>query len=230
MPIVKLMENSDFNSESLGSVEIMEELEMKKKRLFLRGAVLLFALFFYTPTGILFFRGVAEALFLPGFAIAIMVTFVGLYFLAKSSLWKAYIYGIKILQRLSPPEPTITEAYAVVRIENTFAFILRRGPDGIYFVSFLRPEVTPASKIHVPANFWKWSSALHIEGLRVHDKHGTFSVPTPEGEIVSGEGILLLIPIRGTSYVLHYPNFSRDRLLAVAKYASLLTSTHASVD
>ena len=97
-------------------------------------------------------------------------------------------------------------------------------------MSFLGSGSVPASKIDVPKVFWKWSPAVHIEGLRVHDKRGTFSVPTPEGEIRSGEGTLLLVPIRGGSYMVHVPAFSRDQLLAVVEYASHLTSQGDSSD
>ena len=224
------MEDSDFTTDSLGNDAKIEELSAKMNKYMVRGSVLLFSLFFYILLGVFLLRGPAEVLFLPGFVIAMMLTFVGLYFLAIGDLRRAYLHGITILRRLSPPDPTITERYAVIDIDNTYIFMLRKNPDGLFFVSFSDSEIDLTSKIHVPQVFWKWSSSLHIEGLRVHDRHGKFSVPTPEGEIRSGEGILLVVPIRGESYMLHVPAFSRKQLLAVVEYASLITSHGKSLE
>jgi hypothetical protein len=224
------MDDSGVTTDSSNTDTVLDEINATMSRYRLLGSVLLFSLFFYILLGVFLLRGPAEVLFLPGFVIASMLTFVGLFFLALADLRRAYLRDIKVLQRLSPPNPTITERYAVIELDNTYIFTLRKNPDGLFFVSFSNSEISLTSKIHVPQTFWKWSSALHIEGLRVHDRHGTFSVPTPEGEIRSGEGILLLIPLRGTSYVLHVPEFSRKQLLAVVEYASLITSHKDSLE
>ena len=218
------METSDFTANSLDDVLSFEELAAKASRYRFRGNALFFSLLLYVPMGLLLFRNTAEFLFLPGLFIAMLPTLVGLYFFGKGTLLAPYVRAIMILQRLSPPSPVITQKYAVTKLDDTFVFVLRAAVSGLYFVSFQSSESVPASKIDVPKSFWKWSSALHIEGLRVHDQRGTFSVPTPEGEIRSGEGILLVVPIRGGSYMVHVPAFSRDQLLAVVEYASHPTS------
>jgi hypothetical protein len=218
------MENSAFTADSLDDGLSLEELATKVSRYRFCGSALFLSLIIYVPLGILLFRTIAEFLFLPGLFIAVFLTFVGLYFLAKASFLAPYVRGIIILQRLSPPSPVITQKYAVTRLDNTLVFVLRKTSAGLFFVSFLSSDTVPASKIDVPKVFWKWSTAVHIEGLRVHDKRGMFSVPTPEGEIRSGEGILLLVPIRGGAYMVHVPAFSRTQLLAVVEYASHLTS------
>lgn len=223
--IVRLMESSEFGDLSLDSVDSMREYDRKTSRAQIRGAIMLFTPVLFLPIDIFFIpREIAEVIFFPGLIASFMVTFVGMYFLSLRSGWNAYIYGIKVLQRVSPPEPTITLEYAVIKREDTFIFILRKAPYGLYFVSFKHAEPSNSVEIDVPLNFWKWSSTLHISGLRVHDSHGTFSIPTPEGKIFSGEGILLAVPIRGSAYFLHVPDFSKDPLLAVADYAALLTS------
>jgi hypothetical protein len=224
------MDDSDFTDDSSDTDTVLDEINATMSRYRLLGSVLLFSLFFYILLGVFLLRGPAEVLFLPGFVIASILTFVGLCFLARADLRRSYLYGIKILQRLSPPNPTITERCAVMELDNTYVFILRKNPDGLFFVSFSNSETTLMSKIDVPQTFWKWSSALHIEGLRVHDRHGKFSFPTPEGEIRSGEGILLLIPLQGSSYMLHVPEFSRKQLHAVVEYASLITSHKDSLE
>lgn len=224
------MENSEFTANSLDDDLSLAELSARVSRYRFRGGALFVSVLLYVPIGILLFRTIAEFLFLPGFFIAMFLTFVGLYFLAKASLLAPYVRGIMILQRLSPPSPVITEKYAVTRLDDTFVFVLRGAVGGLYFVSFQSTEPVPASKIDVPRAFLKWSSALHIEGLRVHDRRGTFSIPTPDGEIRSGEGVLLLVPIRGGSYMVHVPAFSRNQLLAVVDYASHQTSQGGSSD
>lgn len=224
------MENSDFTANSLDDGLSLEELAAKVSKYRFRGSVLFLSVLFYIPIGILLFRTTAEFLFLPGLFIAMLLTFVGLYFLGNASFLAPYVRGIIILQRLSPPSPVITQKYAVTRLDNTLVFVLRKTSGGLFFVSFLSSNTAPASKIDVPKVFWKWSTAVHIEGLRVHDKRGTFSVPTPEGEIRSGEGILLLVPIRGSAYMVHVPAFSKIQLLAVVDYTSHLPSQGGSSD
>jgi uncharacterized membrane protein (DUF485 family) len=224
------MENSDFNSEPLDSPAVMEELDRKRLRLLYRATILVFAPLSYFPLVILLFPEIEETMFLAGLVIAVMIIFTGFVLFAIGSTWSAYIRGIRILQRISPPHPVVTEAYAVARIENTFAFILRSAPYALYFVCFSRSESIPASKINVPKNFWRWDSVLHVGGLRVHNLSGMFSVPTPEQEFLSGEGTLLALPIRGSSYMLYVPEFSRDQLLAAADYASRLTSGEYDID
>jgi hypothetical protein len=222
--IVGLMENSEFGDLSLDSVDSMREYDRKTSRAQIRGAVLLFTPITFFIVDVLFIpREIAEVILFPGLIASFMVSFVGMYFLSLRSGWNAYIYGIKVLQRVSPPEPIVTLEYAVIKREDAFIFILRKAPYGLYFVSFKQSEPSISTEIDVPGIFWKWSSTIHISGLRVHDRHGRFSIPTPEGKILSGEGILLAVPIRGSAYFLHVPDFSKDRLLAVADYAALLT-------
>ena len=219
------MENSEFGDLSLDSVDSMREYDRKTSRARIRGAILLFTPVLFLPIDVLFIpREIAEVILFPGLIASFMVSFVGMYFLSLRSGWNAYIYGIKVLQRVSPPEPTVTLEYAVIKREDTFIFILRKAPYGLYFVSFRQSEPSNSTEINVPTMFWKWSSTLHIAGLRVHDSHGRFSIPTPERKMLSGEGILLAVPIRGSAYFLHVPDFSKDPLLAVADYAALLTS------
>jgi hypothetical membrane protein len=224
------MENSDFDTTPLDATEIIEEMNRKMKKLRNRGMVLLIAplLCFLALIGL--FPGAGDTLFIFGLCAAMVLTFVGIVFLGLSALPRDYIWGVNILGRISPPIPTITEDYAVLKIENTIAFVLRKAPYGLYFVSTAGSESIPATKIDVPMNFLKWSSVLHIEGLRVHHRNGTFSIPTPEREIRSVNGALLVVPIRGDSYMLHVPAFSRNQLLAVAEYASRLVSEGTASD
>lgn len=177
-----------------------------------------------------FFPETGEIQFIFGLSAAMAITFVGIIFLGLGSISRAYIHGIHILGRISPPTPIITQDYAVLKTENAIAFVLRKAPYGLYFVSIAHSESIPATKIDVPMNFLKWSSVLHIEGLRVHHRSGTFSIPTPEGEIRSVEGVLMLVPISGGNYMLHVPDFSRKQLLAVAEYASRLASEGTAND
>jgi hypothetical protein len=195
-----------------------------------RGIPLLSALVLFLPIIVLIPREIAEAVFIPGLAFSFFVSMIGVFLLTKGLIWKNYIYGIKVLQRISPPDPIVTAEYAVTKRDNTYIFILQSVPGALYFVAFKHPNATSAEKIDVPKTFWKWNSALRIEGLKAHDRKGFFSIPTPERTISCGDGLLLAVPILGSSYILRVPDFSRNRLLAVAKYVSSLTSDGTSFD
>ena len=206
-----------------GSTSLLD-LEQRRMNLIKTGAPLLFAPVLFLLLFPLFLPGITETLFFVGFVISMMVSMVGAYFGVKSTIWRDYVYSIKILQRVSPPDPTITWDYAVTRYENTLIFTLQSAPGALYFVSFTTSEQTPTQEIDVPRTFWKWSSVLHVEELRVHNRKGIFSIPTPERGLLCGEGILLLLPVVGRAYIVRTPEFSRGRLLAVADYVSTLTS------
>jgi hypothetical protein len=225
------MENSDFNTVTSDSTTVIDELNHKRTRLQYRGIILVLApmiCFLLIVVGL--FREFGDVLFIIGLTGSMTFAFFGIILFALIGIPRAYIRGIGILQRISPQDTIITLDYAVVKIEDTFAFILANAPYGLYFVSFMSSEPTPVPLIDVPKNFFKWSSVIHVEGLRVLKRTGTFSIPTPEREILSGEGVLLVIPIRGNSYMLHMPEFSHDHLHAVAEHASRLASGETASD
>ncbi len=179
-------------------------------------------------------RGIPPSLFAPhdfdsslGFLIiivVILVSMVCLCILARgANVWFSD-YALAILRRISPPDPVIGEDFVVLLKENVYTFFIKSAPGLLYFVSFKHLDPTPAEDIDVPKLFWRWQSTLHINGLRAHDKYGHFSVPTPEGSFISGEGLLLAVSIYGRSYLLRVPEFSREQLLSVVDYASAMYS------
>jgi hypothetical protein len=154
--------------------------------------------------------------------VAISVSILCLALLARESESWFSDYALAILRRLSPPEPVVGKAYVVMKLENVYIFFIKNAPGILYFVSFKHIDSTPAESIDVQRLFWKWESKLYINELRIHHKKGHFSVPTPEGPIISGEGLLLAVSIYGRSYILRAPAFSREQLLEVADYASAI--------
>ena len=219
------MQNSEFDIEPTDSTAAIEEIDRKWKRRFLTGIPLLFALPLSMTLLLIFPHVIPDAVFLFIFVLAGIVTFVGIVVTAFSTTRKSYVTALRKLLPLSPPEPRVTEDYAVLAIENVYVFALRKAPYGLYFVAFKHIEPTTELKIDVPKTFWKWDSVVHIEEFRVHNQEGTFTIPTPEGEHLTGEGYLLVLPISPRSYMVHYPDMSRNHLLAVVEYASNLVSS-----
>ncbi|MFX1481843.1 MAG: hypothetical protein ACFFCP_01495 [Promethearchaeota archaeon] len=223
------MEKLEFDRGFMDSTTAIEELDRKRKRMLYRGIPLFFA--FPLSLSLLFIlpHVVPDVVIGSIVILGFILTIVGMSYVAFIPIWQAYVRVLRVLQQLSPPEPRINEKYGVTKFENTYIFALKSAPYALYFVAFEHTEPAMESKIDVPKTFWKWNSALHIEGLRVHNRQGTFTIPTPEGEYLSGEGNLLLIPLKRSSYMIHVPDFSRDHLLAVAEYASNLASGENAV-
>jgi hypothetical protein len=219
----------NYYNEFLEDSISIDELKRKLRKLQIRGVCLFSMIGLWIPIMMLP-SNMFDAFFVPGFVVAFIIAIPGMVLLGKSSILKSYIYGITVLQRVSPPNPIITETYTVLEYENTTVFVLRSAPYGLYFVAFKDSAVIPAEEIEVPKTFWKWDPILYIEGFRVHNRDGRFSIPSPDGNILSGEGILLLIPLRGQSYMVHYPDFSKEHLIAVAEYAAHLASGETSID
>jgi hypothetical protein len=214
----------DYYDTSPDTVESVDELKKKMYRLRNRGIPLLSAIVLFLPLMIILPREMAEAIFLPGLVLSVVIFIVGAFVLTQSSIWKTYLYSINILLRLSPPDPVITEVYAVLKQKESYIFVLRSAPEAMYYMVFNQSGLSYVEDIDVPKTFWKWNSALHIEGIKAHNRKGPFSIPTPEGKIIRGEGILLAVPTTGRAYMLHVPDFSRDQLLTIADFASVLIS------
>jgi hypothetical protein len=216
--------DSDYGPRSPPSIVSVEELDERVRRSLPRNVVLLFAPVLFLLAVLLLSGRMPAPLFIPGLIVSIVLSILGMVPLVKMSVFRLYVYSIRILQRISPPDVVVTEEYAVTRWEDTYVFTLREVPGGLYFVAFGNSGLIPATEIKVQKNFWKWSKALHVGELRVHIRTGEFSIPTPEGDLIRGEGVLLLLPVRGDAYVVHVPEFSRDRLIAVAEQAALLAA------
>ena len=222
--VVNLMENSESSFEPHDSNEAINEIDRNWKRRFVKAIPLFFGLPLAGTFLLIFQHQFPDVVFLFIFALGTFATCVGMGFLATSSTVKSYVRTLRTLQGLSPPEPRVTKDYAVVSFENVYVFVWRKSPFALYFVAFEHTEPTTASKLDVPTTFWKWDSSLHIEGFRVHNRKGTFTIPTPDGDYLTGEGYVLVIPTRPASYMVHYPDFSRAHLLGVVQYASNMVS------
>lgn len=215
---------SDFYDSSPDTVDSVDEIKKKMYGLRNRGIPLLSAIVLFLPLMIILPQEIAETIFLPGLVLSVVIFMVGAILLTQSSIWKTYLYSINILIRLSPPDPVITEVYAVTKQEESYIFVLRSAPEAMYYMIFDQSGIEYVEDIDVPKTFWKWNSALHIEGIKAHNRNGSFSIPTPEGAVIRGAGILLAVPITGRAYMLHVPDFSREQLLTIADFASTLIS------
>lgn len=222
--VVNLMENLEFGNEPIDSNAAIEEIDRSWKRRFVMAIPLFFSLPLSGLFLLIFQHQFPDAVFLFIFALGIFATCVGMGFLATSSTVKSYVRTLRTLLRLSPPEPRVVADYAVMLFDKVYVFVWRKAPFALYFVAFEHSETTTDAKIDVPKTFWKWDSALHIEGFRVHNRKGTFTIPTPDGDFVTGEGYVLVLPTRPGSYMIHYPDMSREHLLGVVEYASNLAS------
>jgi hypothetical protein len=202
----------------------IEDLRARMNRYPKVGIPLLFSMVLFLPLMLILPRQLAESIFLAGLVLTGILFVSGAVLLGIGSNWKNYIYAVRVLQRVGPPEPTITARFASAKIGNTYVFVQQRAPGLLCFVSFKYLDEEAAFKIKLPRVFWKWSSSIKIEGLKAHDVSGRFSIPTPERSIITGDGYLLAVPILGSSYFIHVPDFSSQQLLAVADYASTVTS------
>lgn len=203
----------------------MDYLRARMNRYQTAGIPLMFSMFLVLPIVLVLPRQLAESIFPVGLVMMGLLFISGAILLGIGSIWKNYIYAVRIIKRLEPPEPLITARFAAVKIGNTYVFVQQRSPGLLCFVSFKYLDEQAAYKIKLPRVFWKWSSIVKIEGLKAHDVSGQFSIPTPEGSIVTGNGYLLAVPILGSSYFMHVPEFSRQQLQAVADYAAMFTNS-----
>ncbi len=170
--------------------------------------------------------------FIPGLYVSLIITMVGIGMFAMGSLWRTYYRHIKIMQANIQSPITVTKKYAVTKHGNTYIFTDLRGSYGLNFVALKQGSIGPADEIHIPRNIWKSSTGAHFEGLRVANVEGTFSIPTPEGNIISGDGILLVVSTYHPSYariglaavLARRTRITRENLLKVAEYADRYVS------
>lgn len=178
-------------------------------------------------SSIFFIPQVVGPIFIQGLYVSLIITFVGMGMIAIGSTWGGYLRRVKILQSNFSPPITVTKDYAVTKHGNTYIFSYKRGAYGLYFAALKQASIVPAEGIQVPKRIWRSSPGAHFEGLRVRDSEGTFSVPTPSGDFISGEGILLAVSTYHPSYlvvglaasVIPRSHITQENLREVAEYA-----------
>ena len=224
-------EGTEFSEEPMNSTAIVEEMNRKVNMTFLKMIPPFFSIPIVMSLLLVFPGQIPDVVFLTLLFVAFGITFVSLILGALAGGQKSYVRALRKLVPLSPPEPKVTDKFAVMLIENVYVFVLKKAPYALYFVAFKQTEPTPDSKIDVPTLFWKWSNVQNIEGFRIHQREGTFTIPTPDGDYITGDGYLLVLPIRKGSYMVHYPDMSRGHLLAIVEHASnLITQKTQSID
>ena len=67
---------------------------------------------------------VPDAVFLTMLIVAAGISFASMVFAAFAGTRKSYIRTLRIFIQLSPPEPRVTDDYAVMLIENVYVFVL----------------------------------------------------------------------------------------------------------
>lgn len=240
--LVRTMLNAENDAQPPDQVVSIDDIKQIQKKSTLKGIPLLFSFVFYLLLILLLDGLFPETLFLPGLVVAVGLTIVGLAVVAFSSNWNSYIRGIRRLQETEPPEVVVTKDYAVAKHMNTYIFVPKSAPMAIYFVALEGTNLSPATKVHVPRNFWKWDSSVeHIKGHRIHKRTGVFSIPTPERRIVSGEGVLYVLPFIRMSprmvgtfdnepRMVPVGGITKDFILSIAETVSKLISDNVSGD
>ncbi|MHA1771745.1 MAG: hypothetical protein ACTSYL_12565 [Candidatus Thorarchaeota archaeon] len=160
----------------------------------------------------------SELLLISIFGISAIVLTIGIILLAIAGRINAYLFDIGILKILDP-NPIITEEYAVTSLEDVIIFVIMTAEGSLYFAKNDKINARVSEKINVPRTFPRWG--FHkLAGYKVHRREGHFAIPTPEGEIIATDTVIYRLPTFGEDYILHRPDFTRERLLELISAVS----------
>jgi hypothetical protein len=228
------MLNSSHSDQSSDHTKILDEIMHNRTKWCIAGilcflAIPIYLLSPYAEYGTYhsFFTSGYGPIWTPGLVLSGMVTAAGMFLLAIGLGWGMYHSHLKTLLKYFPPPITITKKYAVTKHGNTYVFALRNANYSLFLVALRQSTIGPSEKIRVPRTIRQVRPAHPFQDMRTHDAEGTFSIPTPEGNIISGEGLLVAvsegIPLYQVNSIggLPHPKFytvTTEGLFEVAEY------------
>ena len=201
------MLNSSHSDQSSDDTKILNEIRHNRTKWCIAAIPLFFAIPIYllSPyaeygTYHSFFTSGWGPIWTPGLVVAGMITAVGMFLLAIGLGWGMYHSHLRTLLKYFPPPITITKKYGVTKHGNTYVFALRNANYSLFLVALRQSTIVPSEKIRVPRTIRQVRPAHPFQDMRTHDAEGTFSIPTPEGNIISGEGLLVAVSVGIPSY------------------------------
>lgn len=208
------MLNSDSSDQLYHSTMTLDDLKHKPHKWMVSGLLLAPDMFIFMFS-VLFVPNVFRPIFFQGFLVSTMMTLVGFGLIFIGLRWRGHYLFSELLQSNFAPPIYITEKYSATKHGNTYIFTLKGRGYFLCFAALKQSSIVSSDKIRVPNIIWEVRSAYHVEGLTVRDVEGTFSVPTPEGNIISGEGLLLCV----TNWRSYKTHITKENLHEVAEYA-----------
>lgn len=190
-----------------------DEYQAKKKRNYALGTILLMA---GPLVMILVLGGISQDSFSP-YVILLPLAFLvpcvgtGAAAFALATQDDIYLRTIGFLQRIHP-SPLITEDFAVAEVVDVIVFVLKKSEGSLFFTCIDTLNALATNRIRVPGFIPRWGRTK-IADYSVHRLQGRYSVPTPNGDIVTCDCVLYVLPMLGRSYIVRVPSFSRERLL-----------------
>ncbi len=133
---------------------------------------------------------------------------------------RRYLYGLEIVNLISPPYPFVGSRVASVS-RPPIHVIVRWGGAHILFIRILEPEITAQEKTRLPRFLSRKYYTHQIEGIRIARMESVFAFPRSKNEYVMGKGILYGLPLQRHFWVPKKSPISAEILLQIIKQLNL---------
>jgi hypothetical protein len=125
------------------------------------------------------------------------------------------LYGIEVIQHLSPPFPVVGARYAFV-VENSIYIFATWDSSALLFVRVLDQHLAHEQKMQLLGPIWTWRYNKQIEGTPIARKEGIVCIPDGRGNYISGSGIIYALPIERGFFVRHKYSIDNNVLVRVS--------------
>ncbi|MFW9850489.1 MAG: hypothetical protein ACFFF4_15260 [Candidatus Thorarchaeota archaeon] len=152
--------------------------------------------------------------------------FIGMFVAIMTGLVVFVLYGVESggklrayekLKVLGPPEPVVGKRYVLVEYNDVY-IIATTWTNFLHFVAFKdKAGVMSSTKMKLPKFLISWQDKVEVDGVKLYRKEDTFSVPTLQGDFISGEAVVYSGAYVPSRYNWVVPEFTKEELIAISK-------------
>ncbi len=152
--------------------------------------------------------------------LGIIMVICGIAGLAWALYWgrggRRLLYGIDLINQLSPPYPVVGTRYAFVDVNSIYIFATWDS-GALLFVRILDQRPANKQKMQLLEPIWAWKYNKQIDGVSIARKEGIVCIPDMRDNYISGNGIVYALPLERGFFVQHKYPIDNSTLLRVAR-------------
>jgi hypothetical protein len=133
---------------------------------------------------------------------------------------RRYLYGLRIMDLISPPHPILGPRDAVVDRAPVYIVLSWRSTN-LLFIRLLEPEMTNRRKTRLPRFIPHKDFTYQIDGVGIARREELLVFPKDAKEAIMGEGVLYALPLQRGFWVPKKNPISKEILLSIVRQLSL---------
>ena len=211
------MDNAEQDSFALNLTQLEEKINKRARQ----GLLLILPLVFF-PVILVIFSEMIDDGSLFAISSVFLVLAIGSfgYSLHWGSNGRKYIYGLKIVNLISPPYPYLGKRIAIID-RTPIYIIVRWGATNLLFIRLLEPEIATEGKIQLPRLISRNDYTHEIDGIEIARREGSFMFPRSPNGYIMGDGILYGLRLQRNFWVPKKNPISAEIVLNIVRQLNL---------